>query len=130
MNTNNSELEERPWRCFCDTAYYDYWAVQNKNYRSFHQAIHVRTQAEAQFLVDMLNSITTKDQEITLLKGEIRRYEMLNDPQSPFYFDEFEFAIFAEITWNLAHKSSKETYIDLVIEELRTRRALTNNHKG
>jgi uncharacterized lipoprotein YehR (DUF1307 family) len=45
------------WHCFCDTAYYHYWAVQHKEQRDFYQAIHVNTKEEAEYLVEQLNKL-------------------------------------------------------------------------
>jgi hypothetical protein len=45
------------WKYFLDHAYYGQWAVRHTENRGFHEAIHVRTEEEARFLVDSLNEL-------------------------------------------------------------------------
>ena len=45
------------WECFRDSAYYDMWAVRNKDNKGFYHAIHVGTRDEAEFLVESLNEL-------------------------------------------------------------------------
>ena len=45
------------WEFFCDTSYYDKWAVRNADDKSFNSAIHVGTKEEADFLVESLNGL-------------------------------------------------------------------------
>lgn len=55
-----TEMPEE-WECFCDQAYFHQWAVRDKKGdKKFTSAIHVNTQAEAEFLVSRLNGSTDK----------------------------------------------------------------------
>jgi hypothetical protein len=49
-------MSKHAWECFCDTAYYDKWAVRNTVDKSFKAAIHVETKEEAEFLVEKLRN--------------------------------------------------------------------------
>jgi len=51
------------WEFFRDASYYDMWAVRNKRGNAdFNSAIHVATEAEAQFLVERLNGASLPTQ--------------------------------------------------------------------
>ena len=50
-------MPSEEWEYFCDKSYYDQWAVRDKHNKSFNAAIHVGTQAEAEFLCKRLNRL-------------------------------------------------------------------------
>ena len=53
------------WECFCDIAYFDKWAVRDRNDKSFMATIHVSTKDEAEFIVEKFNKL---DELVDLLK--------------------------------------------------------------
>ena len=48
------------WECFCDEAYYDYWAVRPTGESGWGHCFHLIRKEEAQGLCDLLNSLTKK----------------------------------------------------------------------
>jgi len=63
-------MPSEEWEYFCDKSYYDQWAVRDKHNKSFNAAIHVGTQAEAEFLCKRLNRL------IALQAAEQERQDM------------------------------------------------------
>lgn len=56
LKADNPSPEPPPkWECFIDRSYYGLMAVRRSDQRGFHQAIHVTTKGEAEFLVEQLN---------------------------------------------------------------------------
>ena len=65
--TDNQETKEldAQWECFCDMAYFDKWAVRNKNDRAFTSAIHVETYDEAQYITEKFNELDVAKEQLT-----------------------------------------------------------------
>jgi len=57
------------WHCFLDRSYFDTWAVQHKDRRSFYEAIHVNTREEAEFLVEQLNRVVELEEALRKVKS-------------------------------------------------------------
>mgnify|MGYP001581956061 CR=1 FL=1 len=62
------------WEYFCDSSYYDKWAVRDKADRSFHSAIHVGTKEEAEFLANSLNELLTLQDRYNEMEKVLEEY--------------------------------------------------------
>ena len=63
------------WEYFCDSSYYDKWAVRDKADRSFHSAIHVGTKEEAEFLANSLNELLTLQDRYNAQEKKLEDYK-------------------------------------------------------
>ncbi len=62
MRTNPS-TSAPTWEAFCDTSYWDMWAVRPVNERRWGHCFHLPSQGEAESLRDLLNSYGVKSLE-------------------------------------------------------------------
>ena len=55
-NLSATTAQSAVWECFCDSSYYDLWAVRHTHKRGWGQCFHMNSEEEARHLTAMLNS--------------------------------------------------------------------------
>jgi hypothetical protein len=54
------------WECFCDQRYFGMWCVRRREDNAFLDGFHVVSKAEAEHLVELLESIPDDEPRYTL----------------------------------------------------------------
>lgn len=70
-------MNKYQWECFCDSGYFDKWAVRPIGETKFGAAFHVNTKEEAEDLVRLLSRHTVKSDNTQALHNALDRIKEL-----------------------------------------------------